>query len=239
MSERSARVSERSWPEQSWEVRRVVTTASTNADLLADPSAGDRVALVADHQTAGRGRLDRTWESPPGANLLVSLKFRPASPIAGAALARRVGVAAVDAIAATTGVAALLKWPNDVLVEGDKVAGVLAQGGADGAVVVGIGVNVGWAPPGAARLAGTTPAVLLTALLAAFDALPVDAEVFHDRYRAALVTIGQRVRVELPAGELLGVAADVTPDGTLVVRDPSGRAHQVTVGDVVHLRPAD
>lgn len=214
-------------------------TTSTNAVLLADATAGHRTVLVAGHQTAGRGRLDRTWDSPPAANLLVSLKFQPAALSDGVVLARRVGLAAADAIAATTGASPRLKWPNDVLVAGAKVAGVLAEAGADGAIVVGIGINVGWAPPGAARLAGTTPEELLVALLGAFDSLPSDIDALHARYRDALATLGQRVRVELPAGELLGVAVDVAPDGTLVVRESSGDEQRIAVGDVVHLRPLE
>lgn len=222
-----------------WEVRRVASTKSTNADLLADATAGDRVALVADHQTAGRGRLDRHWQSPPGANLLVSLKFGPVDLGDGPVLGRRVGLAAVRAIATATGAVARLKWPNDVLIGDDKVAGVLAQGAPDGAVVVGIGVNVGWAPPGAARLAGTTPADLLAALLAAFDALPADPQVFHAAYRAELATLGRRVRVELPGGDLYGIATDLATDGALLVDDDAHRRHRINVGDVVHLRTVD
>ncbi len=223
------------WP-GGWNVEHVAETGSTNADLLAAADRlPDRSVLVADHQTAGRGRLDRTWEAPPGANLLVSILFRdvPADP---GELTRRVGLAAVDAVGRTTGRGAGLKWPNDVLLDGRKLGGILAQRAASGAVVVGLGLNVGWAPQGAAALDGAaSPAEVLAELLSAYDRLPDGAEL-HERYRRTLVTIGQRVRVELPGGEVRGTALDVAPDGALMVLDECAVTHRVDVGDVVHLR---
>lgn len=192
--------------------------------------------LFTDHQHAGRGRLDRTWTAPPGTNLLVSILFRSAPDDPGE-LTRRVGLAAIDAVGSVTDVSAVLKWPNDVLVDGAKLAGILAQRGAGGEVVVGLGLNVGWAPEGAARLGDDVrPADVLRALLAAYDQLPADID---DRYRAALSTLRRRVRVELPGGvELVGSAVDVDREGRLVVIDECAITHRLSVGDVVHLRPA-
>ncbi|HEY5663850.1 MAG TPA: biotin--[acetyl-CoA-carboxylase] ligase [Ilumatobacter sp.] len=209
-------------------------TGSTNADLLA--LAGDLpdlTALRAGHQTAGRGRLDRRWEAPPGTNLLVSLLFRdvPADP---GDLMRRTALAVVDGVAACSGVDAVLKWPNDVLVDGRKLAGLLAQRADDGSVVVGVGLNVGWAPEGAAKLGAMAVDRVLAAVLTAYGALPADID---HRYRAALSTIGMWVDVELPAGVLSGRAVDVEPDGRLVVVDECAISHRIAVGDVVHLRP--
>src|SRR5690606_24931020 len=117
----------RDWP-AGWHVRYVETTGSTNADLLEAATAGapDRGVLATGHQTAGRGRLDRRWDAPPGTNLLVSILFRHVPEIPGD-LTRRVGVAAVDAVRSTTGAGAVLKWPNDVMLEGRKLGGILAQ----------------------------------------------------------------------------------------------------------------
>ena len=129
-----------------------------------------------------------------------------------------------------------LKWPNDVLLGGRKLAGLLAQRADDGSVVVGIGLNVGWAPDGAARLDGhIRPAELLSALLDAYDALAPDIE---PMYRAELATLGERVRVELPSGDLVGTAVDVDGAGRLVVIDECAITHRLSIGDVVHLRPA-
>ena len=222
-----------------WTVEHVVETASTNADLLATADdRPDRSVLVAAHQTAGRGRLDRRWDAPPGANLLVSILFHdvPAHP---SELTRRIALAAVDACAEVAGVEVALKWPNDLLLGDAKLAGILAERNAAGSVVVGVGLNVGWAPDGAACLATSAPAVtpdaVLAALLRAYDALPADT---HERYRAALGTIGRQVRVELPDGVLEGTATDVEPDGRLVVVDTCAVTHRLAAGDVVHLRPA-
>jgi BirA family biotin operon repressor/biotin-[acetyl-CoA-carboxylase] ligase len=217
-------------------VRFVEVTESTNTDLLdAGDTYGDRTVLCAGHQTAGRGRLDRTWTAPPGSNLLVSVLFRdvPADP---GELTRRVGLAAVAAVGAATPFEAQLKWPNDVLLDGRKLAGILAQRGSDGRVVVGLGLNVGWSPDGAADLSGaTTPHQLLRAVLEAYDELPADID---DLYRLRLSTLGSRVRVELPVGEIVGRATDVDDDGRLVVIDDCAITHRISVGDIVHLRPA-
>ena len=252
-----------------WVVERVVETGSTNTDLLARASDGapHGSVLVADHQTAGRGRLDRVWTAPPGANLLVSLLFRGGfDPGRPHELTQRVGVAAIEAIERLSLVRPVLKWPNDVLVDEVKVAGILAQAaqaangvtgaagaaqaasgvtgaaGAAGAgagvmhVVVGIGVNLGWAPDGAARVDGVDRDALLDALLDRIDARW--SESIASPYRDRLATLGQRVRVERPNDILLGTAVDVEAGGELLVRDDDGVEHAIAAGDVVHLRPA-
>ncbi len=221
-----------------WTVRHVAVTGSTNADLSAAGAAGQpgRSVLVADHQTAGRGRLDRTWEAPAGANLLVSLLLRDDDLVGGPnAAVQRLSLAAIEACERVAGVAPAIKWPNDLVVNGAKLAGVLAQAGA-GFVVVGLGLNVRWAPPEAARLGdGIEPLEVLDATLRAFDELPRDLTL---AYRARLATLGRRVRVELPGERLIeGVATDVYADGRLVV-DAAGTEHVIDTGDVVHLRGA-
>jgi len=232
----------RKWP-SGWHVQVVEETGSTNVDLLgaADAGAPDRSVLAARHQTAGRGRLDRTWEAPPGTNLLVSLLIRDV-PEHVHELTQRVALAARDAATAVAGVTPVLKWPNDLLLDGRKLAGVLAQaGGRAGSddrpshVVVGIGINVGWAPEGAARLGATIdPLDVLATLLAAFDRLPTD---IWPLYRDALATLGQQVRVERPDVVVEGRALDVERDGRLVVLDDCAVTHRIDTGDVIHLRP--
>jgi BirA family biotin operon repressor/biotin-[acetyl-CoA-carboxylase] ligase len=227
------------WP-TGWHVEHVAATGSTNDDLLASAARRpDRSVLVADYQHAGRGRRDRAWTAMPGENLLTSILFREV-PGEAMELPRRVALAAVDACRQHSSGTVALKWPNDVLLDGRKLAGVLAQRAADGSVVVGIGINVRWAPDGAARL-GTAgePLRLLADLLTAYDRLPVSSHDLRDRYRSELATLGQRVRVVLPEGELLGVATDLGVDGRLVVIDDGGVAHRLAVGDVVHLRGQD
>ena len=224
----------RAWP-PGWHVEVVEETGSTNTDLVAAAAAGapDRCVLVTRHQTAGRGRLDRRWDAPPGSNLLVSILFRQV-PRLPHELTWRVGLAACAACEAVAGVRPMLKWPNDLLLDGRKLAGMLAQAGP-GFVVAGIGVNVGWAPPDAARLGeGVDPLDVLAALLAALDAQP---EEIFPLYRARLATIGRELRVELPGGtDLHGHATDVERDGRLVVLDRCGITHRYDVADIVHVR---
>jgi BirA family biotin operon repressor/biotin-[acetyl-CoA-carboxylase] ligase len=232
-------------PGATWLTTIVDETGSTNTDLLAAAAAGapDRTVLMARHQTEGRGRLDRRWDAPPGASLLVSLLFRDV-PEHPHELTQRVALAAAKACAEIAGVVPTLKWPNDLLLDGLKLAGVLAQSGGSTAhhvpnyvpnyVVVGIGLNVGWAPEGAARLGDEfDPVDVLDQMLSAYDQLPPD---ITEMYRAALATIGQSVRVELPGSEVVGRAIDVLPDGRLVVLDDCGITHRFDTGDVVHLR---
>ena len=221
-----------------WSVWYVAETGSTNADLLAlatahDHEVPDRTVLVAGHQTAGRGRLDRTWDAPPGVNLLTSILFREVPDDPGV-LTRSIGIAAVDAVVAVAGLRARLKWPNDVLLDGRKLAGILAQRSPTGAVVVGLGLNVGWAPDGAARVgAGVEPLTVLTELLRALGSQGAET---HDRYRTLLDTLGRRVRVELPSGDIVGHVVDVARDGGLHVVDECAITHHIDAGDIVHLR---
>jgi BirA family transcriptional regulator, biotin operon repressor / biotin---[acetyl-CoA-carboxylase] ligase len=220
-----------------WSIWSIAETGSTNTDLVAAAADGapDRSVLVAGHQTAGRGRLGRRWDAPPGANLLVSILFR-AVPEPAVELTHRVALAAIAAARVVAGVDARLKWPNDVLLDGRKLAGILAQR-ADDTVVVGVGLNVRWAPDGAALLGpDPAPVTVLGELLNQYDALPDDISA---PYRAALATLGAAVRVELPGSVVEGRAVDVDPDGRLVVIDACAVTHHVDAGDVVHLRPAD
>ena len=224
-------------PGATWQITIVDETGSTNADLAAAAASGaaDRSVLMARHQTSGKGRLDRRWEAPPGTNLLVSLLFRDV-PEHPHQLTQRVALAASEACSKVAGVSPVLKWPIDLLLDGRKLAGVLAQAGGTGTeyVVVGIGLNIGWAPEGAARLGdGYDPVDVLNAMLVAYDGLPDD---ITDTYRASVATIGQSVRVELNGSEVVGRALDVLPDGRLVVLDECGITHRFDTGDIVHLR---
>lgn len=135
-----------------------------------------------------------------------------------------------------------MKWPNDLLIDGKKVSGILAQGAAN-FVVVGIGVNVGWAPPDAVSLNNasgnvqTTPTDLLRAMLGHIDVLEtLDPSQLHARYVSQLMTLGQEVRVEMARHVVTGRASSVLMDGRLEVVDNTGRTHQIDTGDVVHLR---
>lgn len=243
----------------------VASTGSTNADLMAAAADGaaDRSVLVAEAQTAGRGRRSRTWVSPTGTGVYLSVLVRPSSVPAArlGTLGMVAGLALMHAAKETAGVDATLKWPNDLLVGPDrkKAAGVLSEASQDGAVV-GVGINVDPLPDGAEPGAGGLPAGSFaeagaqvtdrTALTASFLRAFAEFETAwrHNEgdversgvltgYRAACGTIGQRVRAELPDGtSITGVAVDVDVDGKLLIKTDDGTPASVTAADVVHLR---
>jgi BirA family biotin operon repressor/biotin-[acetyl-CoA-carboxylase] ligase len=232
---------------------------STNGYLRQRAVDGEAPGLVvlAEHQTSGRGRLERTWVTPPRAALTFSLLVAPD----GVPLARwswlplLSGLAVVEGVRRAAGLSAALKWPNDVLVGDDKVAGILVERveRPTGAVaVVGIGLNVSSTPdelPVATAtsltLAGATSpdrTALLVAGRAAFRRLydgwlAATGGGLRPSYVAACSTLGRRVRVELPSGgSLTGRAVGVDESGRLEVDDGS-RVRVLGAGDVVHVRP--
>ncbi|GAB3357376.1 biotin--[acetyl-CoA-carboxylase] ligase [Modestobacter lapidis] len=238
-------------------VEVVEAIGSTNATLVAAAAgeAPEGTVLVAEHQEAGRGRLDRVWTSPPRAGLTVSLLLRPDVPAARRAwLSLLTGVALAEAVAEAAGVRASLKWPNDLLApDGAKLAGILSEA-AGRAVVVGVGLNVSTTADelpdtgtSLARVAGADvdrPGVLL-AFLRAFERRylrwvqvlgdPVSSGLAGD-YLAWCSTVGSTVTVTMPDGSTLdGVAAAVDWDGRLVVHGPAGPV-ELASGDVTHVR---
>lgn len=244
-----------------WSVHSVDSTGSTNADVAAAARSGaaEGYAVVAYHQSAGRGRLDRRWEAPPGTSLAMSFLLRPDGvPVARWAwLPLLAGVAVVDAVAAAAGASAVLKWPNDVLLDGGKLSGILTERietPAGPAAVAGIGLNVAQTaeqlPPGGASLApyGAGADAVLDAVAArlaewygAWRAAGGDpyASGLAEAYAGRCDTLGREVRAELPGGDaLVGRATAVDDAGRLLVA-PSGGGEPVAVGagDVVHLRP--
>ena len=251
-------------PDGLWrEIEVVPSTGSTNADLLARALRGEPegVVLAAEVQTAGRGRMGRTWVSPPYAALTFSLLVRPDVPPARRGwLPLLAGVAVATAVTEMTGVQARLKWPNDVLAGEAKLAGILAEAAGD-AVVVGIGLNVSTEPeelppPGPGALPATSLRAagasaldrekLLLAIMTGFerwyrawrqaDGDP-DRSGLRPEYVRLSATIGRTVRAELPGGQALsGPAAGVDSDGRLLIRVSSGAAVPVAAADVVHLR---
>jgi BirA family biotin operon repressor/biotin-[acetyl-CoA-carboxylase] ligase len=209
----------------------------------------DGVVAVADEQTAGRGRHGRTWSARPGSALLVSVRLRPALPAERLHLVTlAAAIAATEAVHAVAGFGPRVKWPNDVVVDDRKLAGILAEADGAGAVVVGMGLNLRTDayPEDLADLATACDrhAVgpvdrddLLCAWLCAFDA-HLDA---LDEIVAAAIersaTLGRAVRVELARESFTGVATRLTGEGYLVVTRDDGDEAVVTAGDVVHLRP--
>ena len=246
-----------------WDVRVREESPSTNSEARSIAAVGGAEGTVVTtlNQTAGRGRLTRSWVTPPGASLSTSVVLEPpagVAPVRWPWLSLLTGLAVHDA-AAALGVRAGLKWPNDVLVGDRKLAGILIERverpGAGAAAVVGVGLNVAAAEADlpatgtSLRMLGATDdaAEVLAALLDAVgrrydawcaadgDPAAGDGALLAD-YRAASVTIGTDVRVHLPREAVLeGRCVDVDAEGHLVV-DVEGRRHVLGVGDVVHVR---
>ncbi len=228
---------------------------STNDEAvrLARAGAPDGALVIADHQVAGKGRLGRRWFAPPGTALLLTLLLRPPlTPMLAQRATMVCTLGAVRAIAALTGVPAQIKWPNDVVVRGRKLGGVLTELGPVSAgtldyMVVGMGLNANLAPsdlpetmtPPTSLLAETGAPVsrveLLARLLVEIEALylPLCAGWSpHESWRAALATIGQQVQVGTADEVISGVAVDVTDSGALVVQVANGARHTILAGDV-------
>jgi BirA family biotin operon repressor/biotin-[acetyl-CoA-carboxylase] ligase len=261
------------------QLKVVDATGSTNADLLravtVEPQAWqDLAVLTAEHQTAARGRLDRTWEAPERSSVLVSIVLRPVNadgrPLPTQTyswLSLLAALALRDALLETAGLRAEVKWPNDVLVRGRKIAGILAQLGPMGEgsvppVILGTGLNVTLTeaelpvPTATSVQLEGAETVDRTALLKSYlsrfctlyrsfcnaDGDPTaglaGGPSLHKRVEAVMVTLGQQVRAHLPGDhEIIGHASRLDDSGSLLVVDSSAREHVVTAGDVIHLRP--
>jgi BirA family biotin operon repressor/biotin-[acetyl-CoA-carboxylase] ligase len=175
--------------------------------------------VVADHQTAGRGRSSHSWVAPRGAALLVSFVLPP-NPL----LSLAAGVAAAEAC----GRGVRLKWPNDLLLDGRKVGGILVEA-SPARAICGIGINLTWAPEGAAKLDEPRDRLLerLRPAMERWSTAPADRVLA--RWRKLSDTIGKRVRVELPDRIVEGIAHDIDSSGSLVVDGAPVSAGSVTV----------
>ncbi len=234
-------------------------TTSTSEVLrhLAEEGAAEGVVTLADEQTAGRGRLARRWEAPPGASLLFSLLFRPPEPFAYHATRTTMlcGLALRQAVALGAGLTTSLKWPNDLIIEraGDwrKLAGMLSEigmaGGRPAFLIVGIGLNVNIPVESLSRLAPNATSLLAeighdVGRVALLDTFLQRTESLVERqragwdplvqWRAGLAWRGRMVQVHLPTETLAGVAEDVDAEGALLLRLPDGSRRRFPVGDV-------
>lgn len=238
------------------------SVGSTNevAFRLAQDGAAHGEAVVAEQQTAGKGRRGRAWVSPPGKNLAVSVVLRPELPPQRAPELTLVAAVALAEAAREAGVEAAIKWPNDVQLEGRKLAGILTELSAEPErvhfVVLGLGVNLNTTledfPP---ELAGTATslrlarggeplprALFLASLLNRLEEwLDLHAEEgfgpVRARWKALSSTLGQDVLVRTDRAELRGRAEDVDEVGALLVRTEAGALERVLAGDVEQLRP--
>ncbi|TAJ07042.1 MAG: biotin--[acetyl-CoA-carboxylase] ligase [Nitrospirae bacterium] len=243
-------------------------TTSTNHEAmkLAQQGAPDGTVLVAETQTAGKGRLGRSWYSPPGDNLYCSviLRNQPADNLTGwlSVIPLLSAVAVARAIQRVADLKPLLKWPNDILAGDRKLGGLLCESSLSGPsttfVVVGIGLNVNGSREGfpedirdiATSIAAETgrpcdrasllASILLELELYSETLLTRPPDTFLSEYARLCSTLGRRVRVSLSEGQTIeGLADSIAPDGSLrIVRDPAsgGGTIEVRAGDVIHLR---
>ncbi|MFB7454375.1 biotin--[acetyl-CoA-carboxylase] ligase [Streptomyces sp. NPDC056194] len=240
----------------------VTTTGSTNSDLAARADdLPEGAVLVAEEQTSGRGRLDRTWTAPARSGLFLSVLLKPRVPVhRWGWLPLLTGVAASTGLAKAAGVDTSLKWPNDLLVsvagEERKTGGILAERAGADAIVVGLGINVSLRAdelpvPAAGSLllagaASTDRDTLLRAVLRSLAQHYGDwvraegdpaASGLQAAYTAGCATLGRRIRAELPGERMLeGEAVALDGDGRLVVATEGGGTEAVGAGDIVHLR---
>lgn len=242
----------------------VESTGSTNTDLAARAaSLTEGTVLVAEEQTAGRGRLERTWTAPARSGLFFSVYLapRPVPAERWGWLPLLTGVAAATGLARSAGVDMALKWPNDLLVtvggQERKTGGILAERAGDG-VVIGIGLNVSLRAdelpaPTAASLAlagavSTDRETLLRGVLRSLEHWyglwrgadgDAAASGLQEAYAAGCATLGRTVRAQLPGDRTLtGEAVAVDGDGRLVLSTGDGLREPVSAGDIVHLRGA-
>jgi len=227
-------------------LRRLARTGSTQDLVMAAAAAGaaEGFCCMASEQTAGRGRSGRDWVAPPGGALLASLLLRRRAAVA-AGLPIAAGLAVADGVERVAGVRCQLKWPNDVIAGGGKLAGILVEVGRDGATSVGIGVNLEIAefPPGIAgaslhRLAGrpVSPDELLAAILAGLGDRLRQLEAggvlrLRDDWTQRALGLGGQVRAVLGPEIVTGTALGLDDDGALLIDSPQGRVRLVA-GDV-------
>lgn len=230
-----------------------IPSTNDEARRLARAGAPEGTLVITDYQTAGRGRLERRWEAPAGSSLLMSLIFRP--HLAAHQVQRLTmicGLAAVDAIESQTGLQVGLKWPNDLVIGGAKLGGILTEIELEGSrvdhAVVGLGLNVNLVPdqlPEDLLMAATSLSHHLGREVPRLPLLRALLQATAVRYRALeagrlpqaewagrLVTLGQPVSVSALGGSVQGVAERVNENGALLVRRADGRLETVLAGDV-------
>jgi BirA family biotin operon repressor/biotin-[acetyl-CoA-carboxylase] ligase len=234
-------------------------STNTEARRLALAGESEGALVLTDFQTAGRGRMDRSWLAPRGGGLLFSMLLRPPIPPARVfqtAMAAALGV--VAGIRLECRLPAALKWPNDFLIGGRKAGGLLCEVGLDGErlsyAIVGVGLNVNFDPQGVAGIPPEATSVLVelgrpqsrTALLRAIlrEAEPryrsvLHGDSLHAEWSRALETLGRYVRVALPDGEVAGVAETVDENGGLKIRLRNRTQRTIRAGDVVHVTAED
>src|SRR5262245_22019120 len=235
-----------------------IDSTNSRARDLAEQAIPEGEIVVAEYQTHGRGRLGRRWESPPMANLYFSAILRPKlSSEHAAQITLMAAVAVADAAASFIPQAPTIKWPNDILVDGKKLAGILAEASCDANnveyVILGVGINVNFPPdsmPVELRQRATSfmqltgfpleREIVLRRLIQDLDrcygVLEISGfDALRPRWEARFNLAGRRVRVELDTEMIIGVARGIDRHGALVLEDQNGTLRTIVAGDVIPL----
>jgi BirA family biotin operon repressor/biotin-[acetyl-CoA-carboxylase] ligase len=222
---------------------------------LATEGVSEGTLVITDEQTRGRGRLARHWVAPPNTSLLMSIIFRPVLPPDQAhRLVIAVGLAVAEACEAVAGVRVDAKWPNDLLIDGRKVAGLLAESAIEAEyldwVIVGAGLNVHQVFSPTDPLSGRATSLqmetgrehdrnlLLAQILERLNDwyVRIDESALIAAWRARCPMLGQPVQVETPDGMLTGLAEDIDATGALLLYDAEGQLRRLTIGEATILR---
>ena len=231
---------------------------STNREARdrAEKEAPEGTVVIADSQSRGKGRLGRSWESPPGLNLYLSIILRPPIPLPAAPqMTLLTGIAAARALSAVSGLECRIKWPNDIYLRGKKLAGILAEmEGKDSTVhfiIMGIGVNVNWRREDfpaelqerATSLCAETGKEISRVAVAAGLFHELEKEYFpflregfsarlREEWNRLSWVLGRRVTLSLPEGKISGQALGLDPDGALLLLDGEGKTHRFISGEI-------
>jgi len=234
--------------------RKTVDSTNTLAKELASKGAPEGTVVLTEKQSSGRGRRGRSWLSPGYVNLMFSVLLRPElKPDQVFVLTMILALAAAEALKQTTALDALIKWPNDLYVDGKKLAGILTEPsltrGIVDYVVIGLGLNVNWSPseeeenmnPATSLLAETGIEIsrndLMARILVSFEdhygwALAGEIEGFYEKWNRLSMLMGREVEIESHKGTLCGRAVRIDRDGALVIEDKNGKENKILSGDV-------
>lgn len=242
------------WVGKSCRFLEQLDSTNLEAQRSAENGAVHGAVVIADMQTAGRGRRGRSWQSPAGSNLYFSLLLRPqATPESVSAVTLVMALAVTEAIRETCGAAALIKWPNDIVIDGKKVCGILTElrteKGRIQDIVIGVGINVGQTEFASELAFGASSLLLacgreisreelLALTLKGFELYyerfleTLDMSGLMEQYNALLVNCGREVRVLDPQEEFTGISAGINERGELLVERQDGRLETVYAGEV-------
>jgi BirA family biotin operon repressor/biotin-[acetyl-CoA-carboxylase] ligase len=235
-----------------------IESTNSEARRLADDGAAEGEVVVAEAQSQGRGRLGRVWESPPYTNLYLSIILRPnLAPAQAPQITLMAAVALTETVGAFLGRPPAIKWPNDILVDEKKLAGILTEAACDSArveyVILGVGLNLNYgvdSMPVELRQRATSLAQLIGQPVARESVLrrliqDLDRcygelensgfEVLRPRWEERFVWRGRRVRVDLGDQVIIGRARGIEPGGALILEDDDGQRRSIVAGDVIPL----